>query len=79
MMWYVYILKCADGDNYTGCTQNLDERLERHQKGYVEATKDRLPVLLKVFTAFDDQYKAYEYEKYLKSGSGRAFVKKHLL
>jgi hypothetical protein len=29
--------------------------------------------------SFSDRYKAYEFEKYLKSGSGRAIAKKHLL
>jgi len=31
------------------------------------------------YTAFTDKYRAYEFEKYLKSGSGRAFLKKHLV
>ena len=29
--------------------------------------------------AISDKYKAYEFEKYLKSGSGRAFIKKHFI
>lgn len=75
-MTYVYILKCNIG-YYVGCTLDLKDRLQRHQKGQVEATKDRLPVILKTYIAFDDKYKAFEFEKYLKSGSGRAFTKKH--
>ena len=31
------------------------------------------------FVAFPDKYKAYEFEKYLKSGSGRAFRTFHLI
>ncbi len=77
-MYYVYTLKCADGNLYTGCTENIEERLERHSKGYVPATADRLPVSLISYTAINDKYKAFEFEKYLKSGSGRAFFKKHL-
>ncbi len=77
MMFYVYSLKCIDGF-YIGCTCDLKERLERHNNGYVTATKDRLPVELDFYVAIKDKYKAFEFEKYLKSGSGRAFIKKHL-
>ena len=75
-MFYVYILKCIDG-YYTGCTDNLKDRLTRHQKGNVSATKERRPVELVNYFAFNNKYKAFAFEKYLKSGSGRAFVKKH--
>lgn len=77
-MHYVYSLKCKDGF-YVGCTDNIGERLERHRNGYVPATKNRLPVKLEFYIAITDKYKAFEFEKYLKSGSGRAFIKKHLI
>ena len=48
-------------------------------KGYVESTKNNLPVKLITYTAFTDQQKAYAFEKYFKSGSGRAFMNKHLI
>ena len=72
-MWYVYILKCSDNSYYTGCTNNLDERLKRHRERKVHYTKDKLPVELITYIAFSDKYKAYNFEKYLKSGSGTAF------
>ncbi len=78
-MYYVYILLCKDGKYYTGCTQNLDERLERHKKGYVESTKEKLPVSMVFYCAFVERHKAFEFEKYLKSGSGIAFRNKHLI
>ncbi|TSC87890.1 MAG: excinuclease ABC subunit C [Microgenomates group bacterium Gr01-1014_7] len=78
-MHYVYILKCADNKTYVGCTDNLDGRLKRHQSGWVPATKERLPVDLQTYIVFGNKYKAYEFEKYLKSGSGRAFLKKRLI
>ena len=77
--YYVYLLKCQNGEPYTGCTDNLKERIERHQKGYVPATKDRLSVKLISYFAFSNKYTAFSFEKYLKSGSGRAFIKKHKL
>ena len=77
MFYYVYTLKCKDGF-YVGCTSDLKERITRHQKGHVPATIKRLPVELVAYFAFKDKYVAFEFEKYLKSGSGRAFIKKHL-
>ena len=76
-MYYVYILSCSDGKPYTGCTDDLKDRIERHQKGDVPATKGRLPVALISYFAFLNKYTAFSFEKYLKSGSGRAFLKKH--
>jgi putative endonuclease len=75
----VYILRCSDSNLYTGCTENLDERLIRHNNGQVPATKGRLPLELVASISFADKYKAFAFEKYLKSGSGRAFIKKHFL
>lgn len=75
-MYYVYSLKCKDG-YYIGCTDDLKNRIDRHQKGHVPATKDRLPISLEFYIAIQDKYKAFELEKYFKSGSGRAFINKH--
>lgn len=78
-MYYVYLLICSDNRTYVGCTGNLKERLERHKRGYISATKKRLPVELLNYFAFNDEQKAFKFEKYLKSGSGRALLKRHLL
>ncbi len=75
-MYYVYNLKCRDGF-YTGCTDNLKDRIDRHQKGYISSTRNRLPIKLISYFAFQDKYTAFNFEKYLKSGSGRAFMNKH--
>lgn len=75
----VYVLRCQDGSHYVGCTSNLSQRLKRHELGGVHYTSDKLPVEV-VFTAqFPDKYMAYHFEKYLKSGSGRAFMYKRLV
>jgi putative endonuclease len=66
-------------DLYTRCTSDVDERLKRHNSGYVPSTKLRLPVILVTYLAFTEEHKAFEFEKYLKSGSGRAFLKRHFL
>lgn len=77
--WSVYLLKCSDNTTYTGCTSNLDERLIRHNKGQVKYTSSRLPFELITYIVFTNKYKAYEFEKYLKSGSGKAFSNKRFL
>lgn len=77
-MHYVYSLKCKDGF-YIGCTNDLKDRIKRHSAGQVDATKNRLPIELDFYIAFSDQYHAFNFEKYLKSGSGRSFIKKHFI
>jgi len=77
-LWYVYILKCEYDKIYTGCTNNLTERIKRHNLGQVEATKRLLPVSLITYIVFDNKYRAFNFERYLKKGSGRAFAKRHL-
>ncbi len=77
-MYYIYSLKCKNG-YYVGCTDNLITRIKRHKKGYVSATANRLPIKLDFYFVTGDKYIAYNFEKYLKSGSGRAFIKKHLI
>lgn len=78
-MYYVYILKCSNGDFYKGCTSDLKARYQRHVKGEVQATAAYLPVELVFYSAFKDKYKAFDFEKYLKSGSGRAFLQKRFV
>ncbi|MEZ4720389.1 MAG: GIY-YIG nuclease family protein [Flavobacteriales bacterium] len=79
MTWTVYILKCNDNTYYVGCTNNLEDRLKRHGKGEVYYTSGRLPIQLETHIIFQDKYMAYDFEKYLKSGSGRAFMFKRLV
>lgn len=78
-MYYVYTLKCVDKHLYTGCAENIEERLNRHNSGHVPATAGRLTVELITYTIFKNKHKAFDFEKYLKSGSGRAFMNKHLI
>ncbi|MCB2196595.1 MAG: GIY-YIG nuclease family protein [Bacteroidetes bacterium] len=78
-MYYVYILKCSDGTFYKGCTSDLNDRINRHKLGYIKYTQNRLPIELVTYLVFSDRYRAFEFEKYLKSGSGRAFMKKRLI
>ena len=78
-MWHVYLLKCSDGTYYTGCTGNLEDRMKRHNRKEILYTSTKLPFELITYITFTDKYKAYNFEKYLKSGSGKAFAFKRLV
>jgi predicted GIY-YIG superfamily endonuclease len=79
-MHYVYILQSGvDEDRfYTGLTDNLRKRLQNHNAGRVRHTAKWKPWRLKSYIALSDRMRAAEFERYLKSASGRAFVRKRL-
>lgn len=77
--WTVYILQCNDGSYYTGCTSNIEERLIRHNNKQIHYTSTRLPFSVVTTITFTNKYKAFAFEKYLKSGSGIAFRNKRLV
>jgi putative endonuclease len=78
-MWYVYILKCVDCSFYVGCTHDIDRRIFDHNSHKVHYTKNKTPVTLITYIAFTDKYRAFDFEKYLKKGSGIAFRNKHFI
>lgn len=76
---YVYILKSVSGEHfYTGLTDDLRARLIKHNSGGVVHTSKFRPWRIKSYVAFSDELRAIAFEKYLKSGSGRAFAKARL-
>ena len=47
MSWYVYMVRCRDNSLYTGCTNDLANRIQVHNTGKgAKYTKSRLPVTL---------------------------------
>ena len=79
MFYYVYILKSKkDGNIYSGYTKNLKIRFSEHNKGRVEATKNRKPLKLIYYEAYLNQQDATKREKYFKTGWGRNYLKKVL-
>lgn len=79
-MFYVYLLKSQNFDEiYTGFTKDLKTRMTDHNSGKSLHTKKFKPWRLVAYTAFEDERTAREFEKYLKSGSGIAFARKHIL
>ena len=79
-MKYLYILQSEQdaGHFYTGITDDLDARLSKHNLGEVAHTSKYRPWRIKTYVAFTDEDRARASEKYLKSGSGRAFAKARL-
>ena len=79
-MKYVYILQSIEDKNrhYTGLTDDLKARLTNHNAGAVSHTRKHRPWRIKTYIAFSDQDRASAFEKYLKTGSGRAFAAKRL-
>jgi putative endonuclease len=79
-MWYVYILlSTIDNKLYIGSTNDLQRRFLQHNNGEVESTKNPKPLELKAYFAVENKTKTIELEQYLKTGSGRAFLNKHIL
>ena len=59
-------------------TGDLRARLQKRNAGEVSHTSKFAPWALKTYIAFADEKRAFAFEKYLKSASGRAFAKKRL-
>ena len=68
MSWVMYILYSGKDRNlYVGCTSNLNERIQRHMYGYVQATSHRRPLTLIHHETFLDKAEAFKRERFLKS------------
>ena len=79
-MTYVYLIQSIPSpeQRYVGITSDVKNRLTAHNEGRSLHTSKFKPWKLVTFLAFSDSEKAKEFEKYLKTGSGRAFAKKRL-
>ena len=79
MHYYVYILNSIKfpEKHYTGFTTDIKKRIVKHNNGEVPHTSKFKPWKIQTAISFVDKSKALEFEKYLKSHSGRAFTKKH--
>lgn len=79
-MFYVYLIRSISFSDqvYVGITEDLKKRLETQNSGGSVHTAKYKPWELIVDMGFKNEAKARQFEKYLKSGSGRAFAKKRL-
>lgn len=82
MNYFVYILRSKSNPTqfYVGFTKELEKRITEHSNPKVSAyTRQYAPWELETYVVFNDKKKAQELELYLKSHSGRAFLRKRLL
>ncbi len=79
IMYYVYILQSVNFPDkfYIGYTNDLKRRLMQHNNEHAGHTEKYRPWKIKDHFALDDEQKAKDFEKYLKSQCGREFIKKH--
>ncbi len=77
-MYYVYLIQSVSFSNqrYVGYTTDLKQRLETHNSGGSVHMAKYKPWKLIMYLGFEDDSKALEFEKYLKSGAGNAFAAK---
>jgi len=76
---FVYVIR-SERDlrrHYVGLTADVAGRLEQHNAGMNRYTSREKPWRVVVTLEFMDEEAAIRFERYLKSGSGRAFAKRH--
>ena len=79
-MYYVYLLRSIPNpeQTYIGYTEDLKTRLQAHNNGQSPHTSKYKPWDLITYLSFNDKSRAFSFEKYLKSHSGKAFANKRL-
>lgn len=79
-MWYVYCLENKEMNyRYIGSTNDLRIRVNQHNSGKSKATKPYIPLSLAAYVGVPSEKQARYLEKYFKSGSGNAILKKRIL
>ena len=69
------LISQKDGNLYIGLTSDLEKRVERHNRGYEKATRNRRPFVLVYKEELPNRQEARKREKFLKSGCGREYLK----
>ena len=79
LMKYVYLLQSVSfpDKRYVGITSDFQERLKQHNSSSSPHTKKPQPWEPVVVIRFEDNAQAEAFERYLKSGSGHAFARRH--
>jgi putative endonuclease len=79
-MNFVYVLQSISHPEqiYTGLCKDVEARLRMHNAGQSSHTSKYRPWKLLSFHYFEQAGTAAAFERYLKSGSGRAFASRRL-
>ncbi len=77
----VYVLTSVDYPDkyYVGYTTDINKRLKAHNNSESGYSKRYAPWNINAQIIFNEESAALQFERYLKEGSGQAFLKKHLL
>ena len=78
-MFYTYILRSVSNSaqRYVGHTADLRSRLAEHNSGKSPHTAKFRPWKVEAYIAFESLDKAQAFERYLKTGSGHEFARRH--
>jgi putative endonuclease len=78
---FVYLLRSLTNPNrtYTGLTSDVAPRFTAHNAGRVPSTCRHGPWEILAVVEFQQETIAARFEKYLKSGSGQAFARRHFM
>ena len=78
-MKYVYLLQSISKPDkrYIGIASDLNKRIKEHNAGKSPHTNKFKPWKVIIAIRFENKHKAEAFEKYIKSGSGHAFAKRH--
>ena len=78
-MFYAYVLKSLkDKKIYIGYTEDISERLSRHNNGMVPSTRSRTPFELIYYEAYKNESIARNQELFYKTGQGRRVLKNRI-
>ncbi|MGA2625007.1 MAG: GIY-YIG nuclease family protein [Bacteroidota bacterium] len=78
--WFVYVLRSLTREfTYIGSIDDLERRLVEHNEGLVQCTKAYRPLRIVAYIAVESESKARGLERYFKTGSGRAILKRRIL
>lgn len=76
-MYYTYVLKSLiNSDIYVGSTENIENRLLKHNSGKVKSTKGYRPWIFLESKEFITRSEAYRHEMFLKSGQQKELLRK---
>lgn len=76
-MYFIYILKSEkNGKYYTGCTNNIEERMKQHNSGFSKYTKNKGLWILVYKEQFDNLVNARRRERQIKSWKKRRAIEK---
>ena len=79
MIYFVYIIKNNSGKIYIGQTYDLEKRIREHNESGTGYTSKFRPWKLIHNENFSSRKEAMAREKYLKTGTGRDWIKKEIL